>query len=197
MVYTIFKLIAISFKISLDTMSLNTSIPVEINIEEKEKGNYNTHIVKEVNVYIENKDINLRFKKIDNYNGINFYSNGSFDYKSEILSELIYIKKNAVYSDDLRNKTIRLLNNFDNFQYPSINYNYLDKSKNELEANIVLVPQKKYSLGFGLDLKQSNIEDIGIAFEASILNRNIFKGGEKLELSSRGTDWKVRKYYNF
>ena len=182
-----FQINSILFKISLDTMSLNSTIPVEINIEEKEEGNYDTHKIKEVNVYIENKDINSRSKKIDNYNGINFYSNDSFDYKSEILSELIYIKKNTVYSDDLRNKTIRLLNNFDNFQYPSINYNYLDKSKNELEANIILVPQKKYSLGFGLDLKQSNIEDLGIAFEASILNRNIFKGGEKLELTSRGT----------
>ena len=50
-----------------------------------------------------------------------------------------------------------------------------------------MVPQKKYSLSFGLDLKHSNIEDIGIAFETSFNNRNIFMGGEKLELTSRGT----------
>ena len=42
-------------------------------------------------------------------------------------------------------------------------------------------------MSFGLDLKHSNIEDIGVAFETSITNRNIFKGGEKLELTTRGT----------
>ena len=59
-----FQINSILFKISLDTMSLNSTIPVEINIEEKEKGNYNTHKIKEVNVYIENKDINSKFKKL-------------------------------------------------------------------------------------------------------------------------------------
>ena len=45
-------------------------------------------------------------------------------------------------------------------------------------------------MSFGLDLKHSNIEDIGVAFETSITNRNIFKGGEKLELTTRGTNGK-------
>ncbi|MBL6648647.1 MAG: BamA/TamA family outer membrane protein [Flavobacteriaceae bacterium] len=182
-----FQINAISFKISLDTISLSSRIPVEINIEEKENGKYDTNRIKEVNVYIKNNDINLKFKKNIFYNGVNFYSNDSFYYKPEILYDLIYIKKNDLYSDELRNKTINSLNNFDNFQYPSIDYNYLGESKNELEASITLVPQKKYSLGFGLDLKHSNIEDVGIAFEASILNRNFFKGGEKLEFATRGT----------
>ena len=87
----------------------------------------------------------------------------------------------------IRSKTINQLNNFENFQYPSISYNYLNNSNSELEANILLVPKKKFSLGFGIDLKHSNIEDIGLAFQSSLTSRNVFKGGEKLEFTSRGT----------
>ncbi|MDB9847430.1 outer membrane protein assembly factor, partial [Flavobacteriaceae bacterium] len=75
----------------------------------------------------------------------------------------------------------------DNFQYPSINYNFISETNKQLEANIYLVPKKKYSFRFGLDLKHSNIEDIGIAFESSLTNRNVFKSGEKLEFTTRGT----------
>ena len=44
-------------------------------------------------------------------------------------------------------RTINLLNNFDNFQYPSISYNYITESTKQLEANIFLVPKKNIHLG--------------------------------------------------
>ena len=56
-----------------------------------------------------------------------------------------------------------------------------------MEANVLLNPKKRFSLGFGFDLKHSNIEDIGVAFETSFTSRNIFNGAERLEVSSRGT----------
>ena len=51
-----------------------------------------------------------------------------------------------------RSKTITQLNNFENFQYPSISYKYIENSNNELEVNVLLIPKKKFSLGFGIDL---------------------------------------------
>ena len=42
-------------------------------------------------------------------------------------------------------------------------------------ANLLLNSKKKFDL-LGFDLKQSNIEDIGIAFENRFKSRNIFKG---------------------
>ncbi len=171
----------------MDTTSVNNNIPVEILIDNKKNGAYEIHKIEKINVNIQNDELNSELKLVENFQGINFYSKDILNYKTKILSELISIKTNNFYNEQSRNKTIDQLNNFDNFQYPSIGFNYLKNSTNKLEANISLVPQKKYSLSFGLDLKHSNIEDIGVAFETSITNRNIFKGGEKLELTTRGT----------
>jgi len=183
-----FQINSISFIVSLDTTNTNFNIPVEIVIKEKNlKDSYKKHTVDKINLFIEKEDLNTVTEKIFNYDSINFYSNFPLDYKPKILSDLVLIKENDFYSDSIRTKTINQLNSFDNFQYPSINYNYLNESNKQLEANIFLVPKKKYSFRFGLDLKHSNIEDIGIAFETSLINRNIFKSGEKLEFTTRGT----------
>ena len=103
------------------------------------------------------------------------------------MTNLIYFKKGDLYSDLQRSKTIKQLNNLENFQYPSVSYNYYENSNNQLEANVLLNPKKRFSLGFGFDIKHSNIEDIGIAFETSFTSRNVFQGAERLEISSRGT----------
>jgi hypothetical protein len=181
----------------MDTTSIDLSIPVTINILDNKTKNdlsnyklkYKLHYIKKINVYTNGveKFKNNDLKKFISYGGINIYSNGDLRYKRENLAKLILIKKDSLYSDLIRSKTINQLNNFENFQYPSISYNYLNNSNSELEANILLVPKKKFSLGFGIDLKHSNIEDIGLAFQSSLTSRNVFKGGEKLEFTSRGT----------
>jgi outer membrane protein assembly factor BamA len=182
-----FQISAISFKVNLDTISANFRIPVEILIDDKKNNDYKIHKIEKININIVNEDLDNELEFIENFNGIDFYSNDILNYKTKILTELISIKINSNYSDEARTNTIKKLNDFDNFQYPSISFNYLNNSNNRLEVDVFLVPQKKYSLSFGLDLKHSNIEDIGIAFETSFNNRNIFMGGEKLELTSRGT----------
>ena len=192
-----FQINSISFELKMDTTSIDLSIPVTINILENKTKNdlsnyklkYKLHYIKKINVYTNGveKFKNNDLKKFISYDGINIYSNGDLRYKRENLAKLILIKKDSLYSDLIRSKTINQLNNFENFQYPSISYNYLNNSNSELEANILLVPKKKFSLGFGIDLKHSNIEDIGLAFQSSLTSRNVFKGGEKLEFTSRGT----------
>jgi len=188
-----FQINSISFELKMDTTAIDLSIPVTINILDNKSNNdllnYKLHYIKKINVYtngiekLKNNDL----KKFISYDGITIYSIGDLRYKPGNLAKLIAIKKDSLYSDLIRSKTINQLNDFENFQYPSISYNYLNNSNSELEANILLVPKKKFSLGFGIDLKHSNIEDIGLAFQSSLTSRNVFKGGEKLEFTSRGT----------
>ena len=52
---------------------------------------------------------------------------------------------------------------------------------------IILDPKERFSLEFGADLTQSNIQDQGIAFNSGLSVLNIFEGAEKLQLSARGT----------
>ena len=188
-----FQISSINFELKVDTSTVDLSIPVIVNIidnnPKNNEDNYMLHFIRKINLYT-NEINKLNDDDLKNYiskNGINIYSNGKLKYNPKNLTKLISIKKDSLYSDLIRSKTITQLNNFKNFQYPSISFNYLNNSRDELEANILLIPKKKFSLGFGLDLKHSNIEDVGLAFQSSLTTRNVFKGGERLEFTSRGT----------
>ena len=192
-----FQISSISFQVYRDTIGTDLRIPVKINISEnttntknsKILNKYRIHYINKINVFT-NNFLSLSDEDLDKpviYDSINIFSKDKLRYKPENLTNLISFKKGESYNELLRTKTIKQLNNLENFQYPSVSYNYLDNSKDQLEANVLLNPKKRFSLGFGFDLKHSNIEDIGVAFETSFTSRNVFQGAERLELSSRGT----------
>ncbi len=193
-----FQISSISFEVSRDTSGVDLRIPVKINILENNNQStnyrYKIHRVKKINLYTSDpqKLSSSDFKNVIIHDSIHIYSNGKLRYNPQNLTNLVSIKKNHLYSDLMRSKTIRQLNNLDNFQYPSVSYKYLE-NQHDLEANILLSPKKRFSLGFGFDLKHSNIEDVGIAFENSFTSRNIFRGAERLEISTRGTVGKSSK----
>ena len=138
-------------------------------------------------MYTDDPESIVTNKKMTEFENIKIYSSGELKYKPEFLTELISFSVDDVYSDLERSKTIKRFNNLDDFKYPSISYNYVDDTDNLLESNILHSAKKRFSLGFGFDLKQSNIEDTGIAFENSFNSRNVFKGAERLQLNTRGT----------
>lgn len=184
-----FQISSISFQVSRDTTGTDLRIPVQINILEDSSNKYRIHYIKNINIYTSNL-LSLKTDTLNNpivFDDINIFSIGKLRYKPKNLTNVISFKKGDYYSDQKRSNTIKQLNNLENFQYPTVSYNYLIKSKSELEANVLLNPKERFSLGFGVDLKHSNIEDIGVAFETSFTSRNVFQGAERLEFSSRGT----------
>ena len=184
-----FQISSISFQVSRDTTGTDLRIPVQINILEDSSNKYRIHYIKNINIYTSNL-LSLKTDTLNNpivFDDINIFSMGKLRYKPKNLTNVISFKKGDYYSDQKRSNTIKQLNNLENFQYPTVSYNYLINSKSELEANVLLNPKERFSLGFGVDLKHSNIEDIGVAFETSFTSRNVFQGAERLEFSSRGT----------
>ena len=184
-----FQISSISFQVSRDTTGTDLRIPVQINILEDSSNKYRIHYIKNINIYTSNL-LSLKTDTLNNpivFDDINIFSIGKLRYKPKNLTNVISFKKGDYYSDQKRSNTIKQLNNLENFQYPTVSYNYLINSKSELEANVLLNPKERFSLGFGVDLKHSNIEDIGVAFETSFTSRNVFQGAERLEFSSRGT----------
>lgn len=184
-----FQISSISFQVSRDTTGTDLRIPVQINILEDSSNKYRIHYIKNINIYTSNL-LSLKTDTLNNpivFDDINIFSRGKLRYKPKNLTNVISFKKGDYYSDQKRSNTIKQLNNLENFQYPTVSYNYLINSKSELEANVLLNPKERFSLGFGVDLKHSNIEDIGVAFETSFTSRNVFQGAERLEFSSRGT----------
>ena len=159
-----FQINSVFFDVEIDSTRDVYSLPVKIIIEGDD---YRKHNIKEIKI--------INVKNSEEFSGKSFLTNQ------------IEFGLNESFNDSLRSKTIQNLNNLDLFSFPSIAYEYINESDNELSANIFLNPKKKYGLGFGFDIKQSDIEDIGVSFENRFKSRNIFKNGENLELSAVGS----------
>ena len=158
-----FQINSIVFSVKIDSTRNNYSLPVDIIINGDDY-----KIFKIRNINLEEIDNELKFK-----------------FNKGFLQSKIKFRKNSVFNDSLRKSTLKSLNNLDLFNFPSIQYT--EASDNTLDANIILNNKKKFGLGFGFDLKQSDIEDIGIAFENRFKSRNFFKNGENLNLSASGS----------
>ena len=158
-----FQINSISFSVKVDPAGNNYSLPVEIIIDG------NDHEIFKIN------DIIL--KQVDNE--VNFRFKDDF-----ILSKIKFVE-GSIFNDSLRKATLKELNSLDLFTFPSVQYDEINGNK--LNANIILNNKKRFALGFGFDIKQSDIEDIGIAFENRFKSRNFFKNGENFNLSASGS----------
>ena len=160
-----FQINSILFDVEIDSAKNVYSLPIKVIIKDD---NYEVHKIDKISV--------KSLKEVE-----------SLDLNSDFISNQIKFKTGSVFNDSLRTITLQNFNKLDLFSFPSISYEYLNKSSNSLEANIILNSKKKYGIGFGLDIKQSNIEDIGVSFENRFKTRNIFKNGENLEISASGS----------
>ena len=164
-----FQINSILFSAEIDSSDNNLSIPIKTNI------------------YGENYSIS----KISEINFIKSDSSNSFNFNKNFIKSKLKFKPGDVFNDSLRKASLRELNDLDLFNFPSVQYS--KNNDNSLVANLLLNSKKKFGLGFGFDLKQSNIEDIGIAFENRFKSRNIFRKGENLILSFTGSIGKSGK----
>ncbi len=164
-----FQINSILFSAEIDSSDNNLSIPIKTNI------------------YGENYSIS----KISEINFIQSDSSNSFNFNKNFIKSKLKFKPGDVFNDSLRKASLRELNDLDLFNFPSVQYS--KNNDNSLVANLLLNSKKKFGLGFGFDLKQSNIEDIGIAFENRFKSRNIFRKGENLILSFTGSIGKSGK----
>ena len=158
-----FQINSISFSVKVDPAGNNYSLPVEIIIDG------NNHEIFKVN--------NITLKQVDN--------EVNFRFKDDFILSKIKFEEGSIFNDSLRKATLKELNSLDLFTFPSVQYDEINGNK--LNANIILNNKKRFALGFGFDIKQSDIEDIGIAFENRFKSRNFFKNGENFNLSASGS----------
>ena len=142
--------------------------------------------ISKVNVFTD-KQVKEKAIGIDSisYKKFNFYSSGKLKYKPKALVNAIFIEEGKLFSDQDRTLTTRALSNLRVFAYPRIQY-VEDATGNELIANIILTPLKKYNFNIKGDFTQSNIQLFGISGFTGITFRNLFKGAEILDFSLRG-----------
>ncbi len=118
----------------------------------------------------------------------NFYQNDTF-FKPKRLDPFVLIEKGQFYNPEISKNTSRRLGSIGVYKFINIQYKEKDTlpsdSLGQLEANIYLAPLNKYALRAELQGVTKSNGFAGPTIQGTFTNRNIFKGGETLNLSAK------------
>ncbi|MCO6148144.1 BamA/TamA family outer membrane protein [Flavobacterium sp. NRK1] len=144
--------------------------------------------ISKVNIYTTNPTSENQAIDSTSYNGFNVYSTGKLNYRPKAITDAVFVTPGSTYSDFRRTYTSRSLSNLRVFNYPSIQYveDPNDPTGESLITNITLTPRKKFRFNATADFMHSNIQDFGISGSLGITMRNVFRGAETLDISTRG-----------
>jgi len=185
---------SLNYKILIDSSGIDKKIPIVVNITDipnssgtETNNRYSIKRVNKIKIYVESinelSNINTYTDSIS-YKGIDIFSKGSLKYSLKSLTEPIFFNIGDIYSEKKKFLTSRYFSNLGNFKYPSILF---EESGEDLNSSIYLIPRKRFSLGFNLDLTHSNIEDFGILVGSTLNIRNIFQGTENLSINLKNS----------
>ena len=187
---------SIRFKAFKDSLGIDTKIPVTVEIKNAQKRvqdtlqevPYRIQKINSIAVYVENPEQSVSvYTDSIRAGNIQLFSVGKLKYKPRVLTDGVKIQQNAPYSYQDRTATYRYFNELQNFKYPSIVYTPSQKDSTLLNAAVYLSPKERFSVGADFDVSHSNIQDVGISLGTSLISRNIFRGGEILEVGIKGT----------
>ncbi|OYQ38362.1 hypothetical protein CHU92_05425 [Flavobacterium cyanobacteriorum] len=144
--------------------------------------------ISSVNIHIKNPSAEGQPIDTVRYKGFNLISPGRLNYRPKAITDAVFLSPGSPFADFRRTLTLRYVNNLKVFFYPSIQFveDTTDVSGSSLITNIYLNPRKKYRFNVTADFTHSNIQDFGIQGSLGLSIRNIFRGAEILDLSTRG-----------
>ncbi len=182
---------AIKYDIIRDTTTLGNDrkMDIQLNIDNLKKRTENSVTTSEykvfkfdkLNIYTDYPDSDMVFERFGDYTI--FYRN-KLRFKSETLTDAVFFKKDSVYRDIDRTRTLRQISSLNVFRYPSITFEE-DSTRTNLTANIYLSERPKYSFSTNLEVNHSSIQTVGLAFRPALQARNLFGGAENLSWSGR------------
>ncbi len=187
---------SIRFKAFKDSLGIDTKIPVTVEIKNAQKRiqdtlkeiPYRIQKINAISVYVENPEqsVSVYTDSIQAGN-TKIFSVGKLKYNPRVLTDGIKLRQKSPYSYKDRTATYRYFNELQNFKYPSIVYTPVKQDSTLLNAAIFLSPKERFSVGTDFDVSHSNIQDVGISLGTSLISRNIFRGGEILDIGIKGT----------
>ena len=131
-----------------------------------------------------------------------FVRKSEFIVKPQRIMNELYIYPNTLYNFSSVKKTYRHLSKFKIYKLINIQFNPIDSQKHYLNCNITLNPTKKQSITTEIE-GTNNSGNLGIALNLKYTHRNVFHGGEILQLKAqtaieRQTSFSnTSKYANF
>ena len=118
----------------------------------------------------------------------NFFQRDSF-FKPQRLDPFVLLEEGQFYDPETSKHTSRRLGSIGIYKFINIQYKELDTDASDslgrLEANIYLAPLNKYALRAELQGVTKSNGFAGPTLQGTFTNRNIFNGGETLNLSAK------------
>ncbi|RQO31529.1 hypothetical protein DBR32_06115 [Taibaiella sp. KBW10] len=171
----------------------NTRPTVSVNAIIKEEENYtafNTYAYKNIYVYPEykdNEDLRKGYKYEQVIDGITFrYKNKKPLVRNRIIKSKIFLQPQALYRQQDYDNTLMQLNDLGIYNYARIfiqDHKDSIANHNELNAHIVLSPAKPYDFNTNFELSGGDLYVAGSAVNASVTNKNLFRGANQLSIS--------------
>lgn len=108
-------------------------------------------------------------------------------FKPKLLEEYVLLEKGALYSPQKSRLTSNRLSSIGNYRFVNLRYDELEDSvtKGNLDANIYLSPLNKRSIRLELQGVSKSNNFAGPALNVIYRNRNLFHGGETLNLTGK------------
>lgn len=133
-------------------------------------------------------DTDSAFVNIEKFGDKNFFQNQLF-FKPEYLNPFILLKEGQFYNALTSKNTARRLSTIGVYKFVNIQYKEIDSllsdSLGALEANIYLSPLNKRAIKAELQAVTKSNNFAGPTLGFTFSNRNLFKGGETLNLSAK------------
>jgi len=121
--------------------------------------------------------------------GIEFIQDKPIAFKPELLEQYILLNEGELYSASRSRLTSNRISGIGNYRYVNIRYEEIDSvsadGKGYLDANIYLSPLNKRSVRVELQGVSKSNNFAGPALLLSYRNRNLFQGGEILNITSK------------
>nr|MBI1229074.1 BamA/TamA family outer membrane protein [Cytophagales bacterium] len=121
--------------------------------------------------------------------GISFIQDSPVSFRPDRLEQYILLNKGELYNADRSRLTSNRLSGIGNYQYVNIRYAETDSvtedGKRFLDANIYLSPLNKRSVRVELQGVSKSNNFAGPALLLSYRNRNLFRGGEILNITGK------------
>lgn len=181
---------------TIDTIDTGHKANVDLVIDNESINRGDSTITRPFRLYKVSKvemfinDANDQTGKIDSttYNGFKIFSTGKLRYRPKALTDAVFITPGSTYADLNRTRTSRYLTNLRMFYYPGIAFaeDPADSTGTSLIATIRLNQRKKFRFNVAADFNHNSIQDFGVQGSVGVTIRNIFRGAETLDLSTRG-----------
>ena len=144
--------------------------------------------ISNVNVYanynVDEENITKNYKRFEDKN----YFQDELFFKPKYLDPYIQIETGENYSPDDSRSTSRRLGTIGAYKFVNIRYDEIDTLATDsiglLEANIFLSPLKKRAIKAELQAVTKSNNFAGPHLGLTFSNRNLFKGGERLDISA-------------